>query len=103
MAMAPDEALTRAWQALEWSGAGTVGWAGPGTVHGRMGAGMRSWGETVRLVVTPAPTGSWITVTSTSTVPFTLTDWGKNAANVRKLVALLDQWDAELHPRPQPS
>lgn len=97
--MTPDEALARAWQALQLTGARTIGWAAPDTVRGSMAPSLRSWGEVVSLTVAPAPAGSWITVVSTSTFSFTLTDWGKNAANVRKLVELLMSWDVQLHPR----
>jgi len=62
---------------------------GGGVMHGSVPTGWRSWGENVTATVGFGPAGSLVTLVSECAMPTQLLDWGKNRANVERIVAQL--------------
>jgi hypothetical protein len=74
-----------------------------GTIEARKGASIRSWGEGIKISITPSNGGSQVYVESD--VRYQVVDYGKNKDNVDKILTELDNRllsPAQMPPPPPP-
>jgi hypothetical protein len=88
----PDQVLRAMTEALKAIGARAASGESDYEVRAQIPVSIWSWGEEVAIQIVPSEEGATeVRVLSKSRFPITLFDWGKNAKNIEKLFAVLDQ------------
>ena len=87
-----DEAYRKSAEALNVIGAKVTNEDQARTrIEGAIGANLMSWGENILVEITGVDNAASISVTSSSRLPTTLIDFGKNKRNVKRFLDSLSR------------
>ena len=73
-----------------------------GVIEAERDISVRSWGEKIKITITPTNGGSQVNVESKSAYPLQAVDWGKNKENVQRILTDLDTRVAASSSAPPP-